>query len=248
MTNGNDLRKINDKLIELLSSEKGYFGRVISWGQVSSKYIPIGYILSEDFIPTLTTMTVEQRKLLIDVMNYFEIHARPLKALLNYEEDYSYTWCAEIAWSHFATVIMFGMLELATKGGRGTRLKGDKGEQMKQFLENNLPQNKKDDIAQRYSVEDSFKSSAPIKTFSSVFDHLYEIIRCDFVHDIGLQSKGLEWNILSGAGTNKDPITFKKDVPMQEWLQITWQAILNSLGYKGVLELPSLKKQGISER
>ncbi|MBI5530233.1 MAG: hypothetical protein HY918_01905 [Candidatus Doudnabacteria bacterium] len=45
--------KINRKLIEVLSPESGYFGRVHSWGQEQQKYIQIGYELSEEFLPTL---------------------------------------------------------------------------------------------------------------------------------------------------------------------------------------------------
>jgi hypothetical protein len=56
------------------------------------------------------------------------------------------------------------------------------------------------------------------------------------VHDVGVESKGLDYGTLIGMGTEDDPIRSKTDVPMQEWLQITWQAILNSCGYKGVLE------------
>lgn len=43
-------------------------------------------------------------------------------------------------------------------------------------------------------------------------------------------------------GTEDDPIRTKTDVPMPEWLQLTWQAILNSYGYKGKLEHPKLNR------
>ncbi len=79
-----------------------------------------------------------------------------------------------------------------------------------------------------------------IKNFSDVIDHLWYQIRSGFIHDAGIESKGLEWGTLSGIGTKDDPITTKHDVPMEEWLQIIWQAILNSYGYKGLLQHPKL--------
>jgi hypothetical protein len=49
----------------------------------------------------------------------------------------------------------------------------------------------------------------------------------------------MEWTTLRGIGSQEDPIVLGSDVPMQELLQITWQAILNSYGYTGQLILPT---------
>ena len=183
----------------------------------------------------LLSMTDEQRKNLVMIMTYFEIHARPLKNLLNAEKtEQLYKFYSEIAWSHFATVVVFGMLEVAVKGKRGLWL-NKKGSKIKKFLEDNLPQEKKDDVVRRYSVEEMFKHTKP-KTFSEVVDHLWKHVRGGFVHDVGIESKGLEYNSLIGIGTKDEPIRIKQDVPMPEWLQLIWQAILNSYGYKGKLE------------
>ena len=239
MTNSAKEQKINQYLKSILGPEKGYFGRVDTWGQTPNKYEQIGFVPTEDFEPMLSSITDEQRKNLVMIITYFEIHAHPLKNLLNANDpEQLYKFYSEIAWSHFATVVMFGMLEVAVKGQRGLWLK-KKGEKIKKFLEDNLPKDIKDDVVRRYSTEDIFKH-AKHQTFGEVIDHLWGNVRGGFVHDIGLESKGLEYGTLIGMGTKDDPIRTKTDVPMPEWLQLTWQAILNSYGYKGKLEHPKL--------
>lgn len=230
--------KINKYLIKILGPEKGYFGRVHTWGQAANEYEQIGFIVSEDFCQMLSVMTSEQQKTLMRIATYFEIHARPLKNLLN-ANDAQYQFFSEIAWSHFSTVVMFGMLEVAVKGKIGAEL-DKKGKNIKKFLEDNLPQDTKDSVVRRYSTEDVFKHQKH-KTFDEVMDHLWKNVRCGFVHDVGLESKGLEYGTLVGTGTQEDPIRPKFDVPMPEWLQLTWQAILNSYGYKGKLEYPKIE-------
>lgn len=235
------IQKINKYLIDTLGPEKGYFGRVhiLGWGQQPDKYKQIGFVPTEDFEPMLASMTEEQRKNLVRIITYFEIHARPLKNLLNADDsEQLYT---ETAWSHFATVVMFGMLEVAAKGQKGLRL-NNKGSGIKKFLEDNLPQERKDDVVRRYSTEEIFKHKKAA-TFGEVIDHLWEHVRGGFVHDVGIESKGLDYGTLIGMGTNDDPIRSKTDVPMQEWLQLTWQAILNSHGYTGKLEHPKLNRR-----
>ncbi len=235
-----DLVKINQRLIEILSPKRGYFGRVYTWGQRPTEYEYVGYELTEDFLPTLQGMSEDQRKNLAMIMSYFEIHAHPLKYLLDTnQKEQLYKLYSEIAWSHFMTVVMFGMLEIAVKGKRGVWL-DKKFQKIKSFLENNLSKKLKESIAERYSVEEMFNYKKEIKNFSDVIDHLWYQIRSGFIHDAGIESKGLEWGTLSGIGTKDDPITTKHDVPMEEWLQIIWQAILNSYGYKGLLQHPKL--------
>lgn len=235
------VQKINQHLKDILGPEKGYLGRVSTWGYTPNKYEQIGFVPTEDFEPMLSSMTDEQRKTLAMIMSYFEIHAHPLRNLLNANEtEQLYKLYSEIAWSHFATVVMFGMLEVAVKRQRGLWLEG-KGAKIKKFLEDNLPQETQDDVVRRYSVEEMFGHTKP-KTFGGVIDHLWKNVRCGFVHDVGLESKGLEYGTLVGMGTEDDPIRNKTDVPMQEWLQLTWQAILNSYGYKGKLEHPKLNR------
>ena len=236
-----NVSKISQHLKDVLGPEKGYFGRVSTWGQTPNKYEQIGFVPTEDFEPMLLSMTDEQRKNLVMVMTYFEIHAHPLKNLLNANEpEQLYKFYSEIAWSHFATVVMFGMLEVAVKGKKGLWL-NNKGSKIKKFLEDNLSQETKDDVVRRYSVEEMFKHTKP-KIFSEVVDHLWEHVRGGFVHDVGIESKGLEYGTLIGMGTEDDPIRTKTDVPMPEWLQLTWQAILSSYGYKGKLEHPKLNR------
>lgn len=234
--------KINQYLKDILSPEKGYFGRVSTWGQIQDEYKQIGFVPTEDFESMLSSMTDEQRKNFVMIMTYFEIHIHPLKNLLNSEKSESlYKLYSEIAWSHFATVVMFGMLEVAVKGKSGLWL-NNKGNNIKKFLENNLSQEIQDDVVRRYSVEEIFNHAKP-KTFAEVIDHLWENVRGGFVHDVGIESKGLEYNNLVGIGTKEEPIRIKQDVPMPEWLQLTWQAILNSYGYKGKLEHPKLERK-----
>ncbi len=229
------IQKISQHLKNILGPEKGYFGRIYTWGQTSNEYEQIGFVPTEDFDLMLSSMTNEQRKNLVMLMTYFEIHTHPLKNLLNTDEpEQFYKFYSEIAWSHFVTVVMFGMLEVAVKGQKGLWL-NNKGAKIKKFLEDNLPQKTKNDIVRRYSTEQIFNHKKH-GTFGEIVDHLWEDVRGGFVHDVGLESKGLEYYSLEGIGTKEEPVRVKSDVPMSEWLQLTWQAILNSFGYTGKLE------------
>lgn len=236
-------QRIKAKLEELLSEEAGYFGRINTWGQRPTEHEYIGYVLSEPIDEMLIKMTEEQRKKFVRILLYFEIHAGPLKKLLHVEPGKHRDLFSEIAWSHFMTIVMFGMLEIAVKNTQFAIYRGsllNKQESFVTFMEGNMSQKVKADIAERYKVE---KGTLPLteKTFPAVIRHLWHEIRSGFVHEGSPSSKGMEWTTLSGIGSAEDPITVGNDVPMQELLQITWQAILNSFGYKGTLELPLYK-------
>jgi hypothetical protein len=232
----------NKYFIKLISKESGYFGRVPTYGLRSTTFEYIGYELSTDLLPTLQSISDEERRNLIAIMLHFEIHAGPLRRLLFDDNNGLMNLYSKIAWSHFATIVMFGMLELTIKGKRGITL-DQKGKKIKEFLNNNLPEDTKQDVLKRYKVDELFKYKKQIKTFFDVVDHMWSEIRSDFVHDCGIQSKGLEWTTLGGGGgTIDDPIRIESDVPMPEWLQLTWQAILNSYGYSGLLVHPKYEK------
>lgn len=233
-------KRIKTKLEELLEQKAGYFGRVYTWGQRPTDYEYVGYVLSEPIDETLMEMSEEQIKKLVRILLHFEIHAGPLKKLLHVEPDKHNDLFSDIAWSHFMTVVMFGMLEIAVKDTQYAIYRGaflDKQKSFVSFMEGNLAQKIKEDIVNRYRVEDG---TAPLseKTFSGVIRHLWHEIRSGFVHEGSIISKGMEWTTLSGMGSEENPIRIGRDVPMQELLQITWQAILNSFGYHGTLELP----------
>lgn len=241
-----EILKINKIFIEVLSAEKGYFGRIDTWGQRPTKYEYIGYELSEDILPTLEKMSEETRKNFVRIVTYFEIHANPLKRLLISEGHDLYQFYADISWSHFMTIIMFGMLEMAVRFNKEGKYRNgeliNKGEAIKSFLERNLNSKIKDEIAKNYVTDAIFGYNKKIENFSDAVDHMWKQIRCEFIHKAGLESKGLEWTTLKGMGTKDQPITIAHDVPMQEWLKVTWQAILNSFGYEGILQLPKYKK------
>lgn len=144
------------------------------------------------------------------------------------------------------TVVMFGMLEVIVKVRPDVKLDRygnlpNKGDEIKKFLEKYLPQDIKTSIAERYRVDAILNHTKPAN-FGEVIDYLWEEIRCGFIHEASLESKGLEWHTVEGIGTKEQPIILRPDVPVQEWLQVTWQAILNSYGYTGLLELPRYKK------
>lgn len=237
------MEEVNKKLVEILSKEKGYFGCVYTWGQRPTEYEFIGYELTENFLPILKNMPDEQVMNLKRIMIYFEIHAIALKELLiaKTRDKFSGLYY-EIAWSHFMIVIMFGMLEIATKNKYKEVKMGEKKEKIKKFLEENLSEEIRDKVAKDYKVDDIYNYQKNIEKFSDVFDHLWHQIRSGFIHDASMESRGLEWGELEGIGTKDDPITFRKNVPVQDLLRITWQAILNSYGYKGLIELPKYSK------
>lgn len=241
-----ELEKIKDKLIDVLSQEKGYFGRIDTWGRKPKQYEYIGYELDGDIMPTINLMSDKNKKCLIKIINYFEIHANPLKKILRESEGNGHDFYSELAWSHFMTVVMFGMLEFAVKNTPSciiwkNQKKGyiEKFKSMELFLEKNLRQSVRESIAKRYKTEEN----KTLTSFSDVIRHLWEEVRSGFIHDADVHVyKGMEWSTFGGGiGTREDPIELQMDVPMQELLQITWQAILNSFGYKGSLELPIYK-------
>jgi len=239
-------QRIKEKLNELLGKDAGYFGRIPTWGQRPTPYEYIGYILSEPIDETLVKMTDVQTKKLVRMLFHFEIHAGPLKKLLQLKPDGHSDLFSDIAWSHFMTVVMFGLLEIAVKDtefaiyDRRSYLK--KKESIVNFLEKNLPDGIKKSIAERYKVENG---TAPLKekTFAAVIHHLWHEIRSGFVHEGNISSKGMErYTFSGGMGSEEDPIRISSDVSMPELLQITWQAILNSWGYAGTLEHPRYER------
>lgn len=231
-----ELEKFDTHLVEMLGPKCSFFGRVNSNGQISTEHEYIGYLLSEDFLPTLKEMLPEQRKTLARTMIYFEMHMRPLRKLLDKETEKEelYRFYSKIAWSHFATLVMFGMLEVVVKG-EGEIKRGEKLVRIKKFLERNLPPEKMDDIPKRYKVDKLF-NPRPITDFGSVIDHMWFDVRSGFVHNASIQHRGTEWSTLEGLGTREDPLRVQYDVPMQEFLQLSWEAILHSFGYKGALK------------
>jgi len=229
----NNIIKFNKKLIDILSPKRGYFGHVIILQSERVDYEYIGYEMIEDFCSVLENMTEKQRKTLLVIINYFEIHASPMKKMLNGEFEGQLLF-SKIAWSHFMTIIMFGMLEVAVKGNNHDL--PYKKQNIKRFLEKNLSEEVKEDISKRYSLEKCSRHKKN-QNFSDVIDDLWYQIRSSFIHDAGIEFKGLEnFKFGGGIGTEKNPITIKSDVSMQELLKITWQAILNSYGYKGDLK------------
>ena len=65
-----ELRNINRKLIDVLSEDKGFFGRIDTWGQRLTKYEFIGYKFDTDFLTTLNKMSPGQRKNLVKIIIY----------------------------------------------------------------------------------------------------------------------------------------------------------------------------------
>ena len=239
-----ELKNINSKLIDVLSEDKGYFGRINTWEQRLTKYEFIGYKLDTDFLTILDKMSPEQKKNLVKIINYFDIHAGSLKRMLVEDKKESlYDFYSEWAWSHFMTVVMFGMLEVAVKitdcvvWNNKKKRYINKHKSIKSFLETYLPQNIRNDLVKKYKTEDDIT----LNSFSEVVEHLWIEIRSGFIHDAGINYKGLEWTTFEGVGTKEDPITIGEDVPMQELMKITWLAILRSYGYQGSLELPKYK-------
>lgn len=235
-----DKQKTNQVLTEVIGLKNGYFGRIFNWSQETRPYSYIGFELTEDFSSTLNEMTEAQHDVLKRIIMYFEIHMRPLKNMLNASdnEHRAHRFYTEIAWSHFSTLIMFGMLEIAIKTNH--RNLQNKGQKICAFLNENLPEETKQSITSRYSNRGTSINERS-QSFTAIVDHLWTEIRSGFVHEGSIHSIGLENIEFSRAtGTKEDPIIVTSNVPMYEWLQATWQAILNSYGYKGELVHPKI--------
>ncbi len=243
-----NLIKVNEKLISLLSEETGLFGKIYSWGYgTNEKYVNVGVELSDDFYPVLENMDINQYSNFFKIITYFEIHASPLSKLFHInEKDFLDEFYSKIAWSHFITLILFGMIEIACKrvypdevDTRGN-LK-EKGNNIKKFLNQYLADELKLDITKRYKVDDTFSEGVNIEKFDDVINHLWSSIRCGFVHDATIESKSLESYSMSGLGSKEDPIRLATDVAVHEWIKIIWEAILKSHGYLGTLEYCKIK-------
>jgi hypothetical protein len=240
-----NLNTINKKLIEILSREKGYLGRYETFELKPNKYEFIGYELSESFVPILNNLEKKDVKKFTRMLTYFELHASPLKRVFNEQDSNSLdNFYSKVAWSHFITLIMFGLLEFAVKDtpwaiNKKNSVYLDKIKSIKNFLDGNLSEEVKSGITRRYRTLDYIR----FKTFDEVITHMWGEIRSGFVHDIGIEYKDSQWESFSGSGTKEDPFVYTQDVPMQEFLQITWQAILNSFGYTGTIRHPKLEKE-----
>ncbi len=238
-----NLVSVNAKLASLLGEEAGLLGKIYSWGYgTNEKYINVGVELSDDFYPILEAMDINQYSNFFKIVTYFEIHASPLsKFFIMDEDDFLDKFNSKIAWSHFMTLILFGMTEIACKRVYPDEISGkgdlkDKGKNIKKFLNEYLDEELKLDIAKRYKVDDKFSEGISIKKFDDVVDHLWSNIRCGFVHDATIESNSLESYSMSGLGSKDDPIKLATDVAVHEWVKIIWQAILKSHGYMGTLE------------
>lgn len=216
-------------------------------GLRNEEYVNIGIELSDDFCPILESMDINQYSNFFKVVTYFEIHASPLRKLFLIDErDFLDRFNSEIAWSHFMTLILFGMIEIACKRvyPEEVNKKGDlkeKGKNIKKFLNQFMDKELRLDVAKRYKVDDKFSEGINIEKFDDVVDHLWGNIRCGFVHDATIESKSLESYSMSGMGSEDDPIILTTDVSVHEWMKIIWQAILKSHGYIGTLDYCKIK-------
>lgn len=240
------LLKIKNKLIDVLSADKGYFGRIDTMGQRPNRYEFIGYELDTDIMPILEALSDNEIKCLVKIINYFEIHVNPLKKLIDRGDKQNlYDFYSDWAWSHFMTVVMFGMLEVAAKNTPSCVVWRDKqkghikkNKSIEAFLIKFLPVDTRDSIVKRYKTE----NDVTLYSFTDVTKHLWDEVRSGFVHEASVHPIGMEWIVLSdGIGTKENPIQIAGYVPMQELLQITWQAILNSFGYTGLLKIARYK-------
>ncbi|QQS22736.1 hypothetical protein IPM19_03850 [bacterium] len=162
----------------------------------------------------------------------------PLKSILESHTEMSLDrFYAETAWSHFAIVIMFGLLEVAVKVGKGIAIEdflGDKGREIKAFFVKYLDVERQTKIAEDYKPIDDTRK---LTTFEDVVQDMWDEYRSGFVHSVGVHSVPHE-PVSFGDGGEKDGIpviAISKEVPVFTWLIITWQAIFKSLGFKGNL-------------
>lgn len=242
MSDEKSIEKVNQSLLRVLSKENGYFGRVFTWGHGANDYEYIGYELTKDFYPVLEDMSSKEIDSLVKIINYFQIHAAPLKEMLPLERSSELPDIfAPTAWSHFMIIIMFGMLEVVAKQSEHKILKDNgymhKFKSVKAFLRDNLPTDVKKEIVKDYKTPDG----SQLDSFDDILWHLWQDLRSGFVHEAEIKSLGLEWTEIEGMGTENEPLEFNKNIPMQEWMRYTWLAILRNYGYEGRIELPEIQ-------
>lgn len=229
---------LNNKLKEVFAKSNGYFGRVYTWGQTETKYVSIGCAPDVDTLGFIQQLNEQEKKNLTRLLTYFEMHGKALKYMLGAETDNQLdNWFIETSWSHFATVIMFGLLEAAIKtvekkGALDDKLY-DKGNEIKNFLEKYISQEQKISIVEHYKSANVIPTK--LSNFSEVIDDMWNEHRSGFIHSVGVHAVPLEPHSVSGIGTKESPLSFPRQVAMYEWLILAWQAILNAYGYKGKL-------------
>lgn len=230
--------ELDVKIKDVFSVSNGYFGRVNTYGQTKNEFEFLGLYCKTSYLPWLESLNNEQRRELLRITSYFEIHMRPLKKLLYIDEkDYIDRFSSEMAWSHFATTIFFGILEVAIKLRDKNMAIDDylryKLKNILAFLNQNLSQQEKDSVVSRYKYKsrDNTKHNG---TFNAVVKDMWDEVRSGFTHDAGFERAGLENAFFVDAGVKKDGIpvlTISEDVSIQDWLQITWQSIFNAYGF-----------------
>lgn len=223
-----DNLKLKERFIDIFSPSSHLFGRVRTHGRSENKFEWNGCAVDKYTFDFVDRLSPAERKDLAKILTYFEIHMRPLRLLLEEDEILN-----EIAWSHFATLIMFGMLEVAVKvrqeGISSDSKLENKGRKIRDFLELHLPDSTKQALTQRYKTNIIRDKSVRKGNFKEVTQHLWEEVRSEFTHSAGIHWLGFEFGGLEQSNEKGGTvITFWQDVPIQEWLILTWQAIFHS--------------------
>lgn len=232
--------RIKERFRNIFTPSSHFFGRTRAFWKAENKFEWVGCVPESGFYDFLGSLSDEEQMQLAKILTYFEIHMGPLRLLLENSED---EIPEGLAWSHFATIIMFGMLEVAVKiiekNAKFDSRLYDTGKELYSFLDKYLENETKESIKRRYKKDQYASNPAPSESFQEVVQHLWAEIRCGFAHSVGIHSVGLEFGGLRLAG-EKDGvpvITNWSNVPMSEWLVVTWKAILTSYGFNGRLAL-----------
>jgi hypothetical protein len=236
--------KINDKLNEIFAVSNGYFGTVDTWGLQAAKYVNIGCVPSLETLDCVKALNVKQLNDLMRMIVYFEMHMKPLKSMIDVQSENTLDkWHKQTAWSHFATVIMFGLIEVAVKTIELNKdideYLNEKGKNIYSFLNKYISEEQQADIVQRYKSKNTIFNRPNVTNFKGVVADLWDEFRSGFVHSAGVHSVPLEPTSITNGGQTKEGyqiMALHTEVPMYEWLIIAWQAILNSYGYKGKLK------------
>lgn len=242
------MRKNNeDKMVKqataietAFSKQGGLFGRVNTFGSSVNKWSYPGYIFTEDILEFLSGLSDEDYYVLCRIFGHFQRNAKAYKKIISTPDDLFDELWSEIAWSNSFLLVLFGIVEIATKRSNSISIDGrltHKGPKMKEFLELNLTEEEIHSIINDYKLANHKQKSKGVSNFEEFFYDLWGEVRSGFIHDIGLSYRRNEGTLFKNGEVNGKPvIELGTDLPIREIGKYFWNAILRSFDYEGELD------------
>lgn len=240
-----EIQKRASMIESAFSKEGGLFGKVNTFGMRDEEYSYVGYMFTEDIETFLKGLSDEDYYVFGRIFGHFERNGKAYKKIISTPDEPLDKLWSEIAWSNSFLLVMFGILEIATKRLNSISLDGrlnSKGEKMKEFLKNYLTKEEKDKIVCDYKLAHHNQQNQGVSNFDEFFKDIWGEVRSGFIHDIGLSHKRNEGTSFNSKEVDGKPvIELGTDLPIREIGKYFWNAILRSFDYEGELDYERVK-------